>query len=138
MLLAAAESKLWLQSRMTPELVRAWRDALRSGKPVLPTFRFKAMLRKDAGPTRIEIDGMSKPVDELSLHDIAKVHRRCIDLAAALEPILTVKAAEAKQDAAQQESGLSPGLQRLKELGVSYLVDEPDDSGGDDDDDDDD
>ena len=88
--------KSWLQNRMTPALVKAWKQALETGSStVVPAFRFKALLRKDAGPARIEIDGLTMPVDKLSLHDVAKVYRRCHDLAASLEPVLAAKAAEA-------------------------------------------
>lgn len=132
-------TKTWLQNRMTRELIDGWIQALESGtSSAIPTFRFRATVSKDAGPARIEIDGLSKSVADLAAADVAKVLRRCIDLAGELEPILLAKVAAEKQTATtKEEGGLTPGLKRLKELGFSELVggaEEPDNEGVDDDD----
>lgn len=132
-------SKVWLQNRMSPELIASWKDALEQGTPTaVPKFRFKALVRTDAGPARIEVDGLSKNVEDLASADVGKVIERCIDLAKELEPIFTAKLAKEKQGAAaKEEGGLTPGRKRLLELGFSELAggaEEPDD--GDDDNDD--
>ena len=124
-------AKGWVQSRMTPEIVRAWRKALEKDLPFSdPEFRFKALLRREGGPPRIEIDALHKDVQELAAADVAKVLKRCLDLAGDLEPVLVAKVAEEKQtvDPAGTGKKASLGLQRLRALGLAQLVgdrDEP-------------
>ena len=60
-------AKAWLQNRMTRELIEGWVQALESGtSSAVPTFRFRAMVNKDAGPARIEIDGLSRNVADMA------------------------------------------------------------------------
>jgi hypothetical protein len=122
-------SKLWLQNAMTSEMVSAWRRALEKGTRLRdPGFKFRAYLREEGGHARIEIGSLSKPVSELSSGDVAKVVRRCLDLAAELEPVLLAKATAEKQGAKPEAKSEkpSPGLQRLRELGLASLVGEKD------------
>ena len=128
---ALSGAKAWLQNRMTPELVRAWREALEKGLPFSePEFRFKALVHRKGGAPRIEIDSLRKDVNELAAADVAKVVQRCLDLAGELEPILLAKAAEEQQPTDSVVAGrkASLGLQRLRELGLAQLVGDQDES----------
>jgi len=122
-------AKRWPQSRMTPELVKHWRIALEKGQDLAdPGFRFKALVRKAGGIQRIEVDGLNKPVDEMTAGDVAKVLQRCVDLADALEPVLASKMAEEQGDEAEDAAArVSPGQQRLQQLGWGQFASEPDD-----------
>jgi len=122
-------AKMWPQSRMAPELVRHWKIALEKNQDLAdPGFRFKALVRKAGGIQRIEVDGLHKAVDEMTAGDVAKVLQRCVDLADALEPVLASKMAEEQGDEAEEAAArVSPGQQRLQQLGWGQLVGGPDD-----------
>ncbi len=125
-----AEAQTHPRSRMTAEMVRHWRQALEKKLPLtVPGFRFMAMLDQESGPPRVEINAVSKPVADLSAADVAKIVRRCLDLAHELEPVLAAKAAEENNAATEEapDEKTSPGLERLRELGFSQLVGEDDD-----------
>ena len=118
----------WPQRYLTGEQVRAWKEAMAAGTPLgEPTFRFKAMLRDDKGLKRIEIDGVSKSIGELSAADLAKILQRCVDLAEDLKPVLLAKKAEEEQVAKQPLEGTrkSPGREMLEGLGLGYLASAP-------------
>ena len=128
--MALPASQTWPQSRLTAGLVKHWRTALEKGNSLAdPGFRFKAMVRSDGGVQRIEVDALNKPVDDMSAEDVAKVLQRCVDLAANLEPVLTSKMAEENEGADQDETSetVSPGQQRLQQLGWGQLAGQPDD-----------
>ncbi len=122
-----AEAQTYPRSRMTAEMVRHWRQALEKKLPLtVPGFKFMASLSKENGLPRVEINAVSKPVADLSAADIAKIVRRCLDLAHELEPVLAVKAAE-ENDAAEAEAegeSTSPGLERLRAMGLGHLAGE--------------
>ena len=123
-------AKRWLQNRMPPELVPAWKEALVQGSAsAMPaSLRFKAMVQRDGGRPRVVIDGLSKDIEELSAADIGKIVRRCLDLAEELEPVLKLKVAEAERGstASTKDRRPSRGLQYLQQLGVAALVGEDD------------
>ena len=121
---ALPAAQKWPQSRMTSEMVRAWKEALEKAEPLAdPGFRFRAAVSTATGPARVEIDAVSKKVDDLSAADVAKILVRCRDLAFELEPVMLAKAAAEKAEPSEgNATKLSPGMQRLKELGVEGLV----------------
>lgn len=120
-------SKTWPQSRLTPQLVRHWRVALEKNQDLVdPGFRFKALVRKDGGVQRIEVDSLNQAIDDMSAEDVAKVLQRCVDLAADLEPVLTSKMAEEQDEEAEEVAKVSPGQQRLQQLGWSQFASESD------------
>jgi len=127
--LAVPVSKTWPQSRLTPQLVKAWRSALEKNQPLTdPGFRFKAMIRSDGGVKRIEVDGLNMVVDDMAAGDVAKVLQRCVDLAAELEPVLTSKMAEeSDEEATEAGEKASPGQQRLQQLGWARFITGSDD-----------
>ena len=122
------EAQTYPRSRMTAAMVKHWRQALEK-KPALtvPTgLKFMASLNTENGLARLEIDPVSKPVADLSAEDVAKVVRRCLDLAQELEPVLAAKAAE-ENDASEVDAAgevTSPGLERLRALGFSQFAGE--------------
>jgi len=122
-----AEAQWYPRSRMTAEMVKHWRQALEKGLPLtMPGFKFMASLSKENGLPRVEINAVSKPVADLSAADVAKIVRRCLDLAHELEPVLAAKAADendsSEADAAREVT--SPGLERLRALGFSRFAGE--------------
>ena len=133
----------WPQSRMTAEMVRVWKGALLNDKPLAdPGFRFWAGLSTEDGPARIEVDALSKKLDDLSAEDMAKIYMRFLDAASELEPVMIAKA-EAEKVGASEEGAKKPsaGMLHLKKLGLEGLVGETDvpeegsdDSDGDDED----
>jgi hypothetical protein len=130
-------SKRWLQNRMSAELVAAWKHALEN-RQVLggidPTLKFRAFVHGEGESARVEIGAVSKQLGEMNSADVAKIVRRCLDLASELEPVLVKKAAAEKQASTPAGGGkaISPGLKRLMELGVAADVREaskPDEGG---------
>ncbi len=101
--------------------VAAWREALEKGEPFgKPTFKFRALL--DDGV--IKLDGLSKPVDDMTAEDLVKVLVRLTDLADEIEPILKQKV-EREQQTVQAEAAAerpSAGLERLKALGLERFA----------------
>ena len=88
-----------------------------------------ASLNTENGLPRVEINAVSKPVADLSAADVAKIVRRCLDLAHELEPVLAAKAAE-ENDASEADAAgeaASPGLERLRELGFGQFAGEAED-----------
>jgi len=125
-----AEAQRYPRSRMTTEMVKHWRQALEKKLALtMPGFKFMASLNTDNGVPRVVIDPVVKPVADLSAADLAKIVRRCLDLAHVLEPVLAAKAAEENEASEADAAGevTSPGLERLRELGFSQLVGEDDD-----------
>jgi hypothetical protein len=96
--------------------VNAWREALEKGEPFgKPTFKFRALL--DDG--MLKLDGLSKRVAEMPTEDLIKVLVRLTDLADELGPVIKAKVeSERQQPAEATEQRASPGLQRLKDLGL--------------------
>ena len=95
----------------------------------MPGFKFMASLSKENGLPRVEINAVSKPVADLTAADVAKIVRRCLDLAHELEPVLAAKAAE-ENDASEADAAgevTSPGLERLRALGFGQLAGETED-----------
>ena len=95
----------------------------------MPGFKFMASLSKENGLPRVEINAVSKPVADLSAADVAKIVRRCLDLAHELEPVLAAKAAE-ENDASEADAAgevTSPGLERLRALGFGQFAGEAED-----------
>lgn len=134
---ALAEAQRYPRSRMTTAMVQHWRQALEKNLPLtMPGFKFMALVNKD----KVEINAVSKPVADLSAADVAKIVRRCLDLAHELEPVLASKAAEENDAAEADAAGVaaSPGLQRLRELGFDQFAGEMDDDQSEDDDSDED
>ena len=85
-------SQKYLQSYLKSEQVDAWIDQLRSGRPLgPPAFRYKAQIRAGDGPRRLEIEGISKDLDALSLEDLGKIAGRIADLNADLRKALLEK-----------------------------------------------
>jgi ParB-like chromosome segregation protein Spo0J len=125
-----AEAQRHPRSRMTAEMVKHWRQALEKGLALtMPGFKFMASLSKENGLPRVEINAVSKPVADLSAADVAKIVRRCLDLAHELEPVLAAKAAE-ENDASEADvagEATSPGLERLRELGFGQFAGETED-----------
>jgi ParB-like chromosome segregation protein Spo0J len=115
-------SKLWLKDLMTQEMVARCRRALERGEPLdMGDFglAWPAGISSIGKHGRLEIGAVSKGLDELTSADVAKVLERALNLASALEPILVAKAAEEQPGAKRQ---LSPGRQKLKQLGLASLV----------------
>ena len=125
-----ALAQTYPRSRMTAEMVRHWRQALEKKLPLtIPGFKFMASLSKENGVPRVEINAVSKPVSDLSAADVAKIVRRCLDLAHELEPVLAAKATE-ENDASDTEAVgevTSPGLERLRTLGFSQFAGDTED-----------
>ena len=120
-------SKTWPQSRLTPELIKHWRIALEKNQPLVdPGFRYKAMVRSDGGVQRIEVDGLNMAVDKMTAGQVAKLFERFVDLTAELEPILESKMAAQESEASEPAVKVSPGQQRLQELGWGQFVSGPD------------
>ena len=115
----------WPQRYLSPEQVKAWKEALGNQTPfAAPSFKFKALLRDEKGRRRIEIDPLSEDVFDLSSEDLAKVMERCLDLAADIEPVLIEKV-EAERRAAESpefREGERPGRRRLRELGLNGVA----------------
>ena len=118
----------WPQSRMTAAMVRAWKDDLLKKAPLSdPGFRFRAGLSTDDGPARIEVDALSKKVNDLSASDMAKILVRFVDLTSKLEPLMIAKA-EAEKAGTSEEGAKKPsaGMLHLKKLGLEGLIGETD------------
>jgi ParB-like chromosome segregation protein Spo0J len=125
-----AEAQRHPRSRMTAEMVKHWRQALEKKLPLtMPGFKFMASLSKENGLPRVEINAVSRPVADLSAADVAKIVRRCLDLAHELEPVLAAKAAEENDASEADVAGemASPGLDRLRALGFSQFAGETED-----------
>jgi ParB-like chromosome segregation protein Spo0J len=120
--------KMWPQSRMSAAMVRAWKDALLKKAPLSdPGFRFRAAVSTAGGSARVEVDALSKKVDDLSAADMAKIVKRCLDLAADIEPLMIAKAEAEKAGASEAEAKKpSAGMQHLRKLGLDGLVGETD------------
>jgi ParB-like chromosome segregation protein Spo0J len=130
-----AESQRYPRSRMTAEMVKHWRQALEKKLPLTtPGFKFMASLNKDGLP-RVEINAVSKPIADLRAADVAKIVRRCLDLAHELEPVLAAKAAEENDESGTEAACVasSPGLERLRVLGFSQFAGELEATSDDDD-----
>ena len=124
-----AEAQRYPRSRMTAEMVKHWRQALEKKLPLtMPGFKFMASLSKENGLPRVEINAVSKPVADLSAADVAKIVRRCLDLAHELEPVLDAKAKEENAASEADTAGemTSPGLERLRALGFAQFAGEAD------------
>ena len=123
-------SQKWLQPYLKGEQVDAWIDQMRSGRPLgPPSFKFKALISQGDGPRRLEIDGISKELDGLSLDALGKIAGRIADLGEDLKQALREKhAAEQQGQAASATADEERPSQRLwKELGLQRLLDgEPD------------
>ena len=130
---ALPAAQTYPRSRMTAAMVKHWRQALEKKLPltVPEGLKFMAELNTENGLSRLEINAVSKPVADLSALDVAKVVRRCLDLAHDLEPVLAAKVAEEKDasEADAEGESASPGLERLRALGLSHLAGEVDDDG---------
>ena len=109
-------------------MVRAWKEALLKKAPLSdPGFRFRAAVSTAGGPARVEVDALSKKVDDLSAADMAKILKRCLDLAADIEPLMIAKAEAEKAGTSEAEAKKpSAGMQRLRKLGLDGLVGETD------------
>jgi ParB-like chromosome segregation protein Spo0J len=117
-------SKAWLKNRMTQAIVTRWRRALETGQPLdMGDFglAWPAGLSSVGKHGRLEIGAVSKGIDELTAADLAKIVQRCYDLASDIEPVLVAKVKAEKKGADREPS---PGVQRLKELGLASLVGE--------------
>jgi hypothetical protein len=115
---------------MTTEMVKHWRQALEKKLPLtMPGFKFMASLSTENGLPRVVINSVVKPVADMSAADIAKIVRRCLDLAHVLEPVLAAKAAEENEASEADAAGevTSPGLERLRELGFGQFAGETED-----------
>lgn len=130
---ALPAAQTYPKSRMDGALVHHWRQALEKKLPlsVPEGLKFMAELNTENGVARLEIDPVSKLVADLSAHDLAKVVRRCLDLAAELEPVVAAKAEEENNasDADAASEVASPGLERLRALGLIHLAGEVEDDG---------
>ena len=119
-------SQKWLQSYLKTEQVDTWIDQLRSGRPLgPPSFKYKAQIRQGDGPRRLEIDGISKDLDGLSLEVLGKIAGRIADLNADLKQALREKHAAEQQgqtegDTADEER---PSQQLWREFGLQGLLD---------------
>ena len=118
-------SDRWPQKYLSREQVAAWMQALKSGGPLeAAVFRYRALVRREKGRRRLEIDGISKDIEDLSLRELAKVTARIADLDAELRRELREKV-EAEKRAAQEPErveGESPGRQLLKEFGLDGVL----------------
>jgi len=115
---------------MTNEMVNHWRQALEKKLPLtMPGFKFMASLNTENGVPRVVINSVVKPVADLSAADVAKIVRRCLDLAHELEPVLAAKATEENEASEADAAGevTSPGLERLRALGFSQFAGETED-----------
>ncbi len=125
-----AEAQRYPRSRMTTEMVKHWRQALEKKLDLtMPGFKFMASLSTENGLPRVQINAVSKPVADMSAADVAKIVRRCLDLAHELEPVLAAKATEENEASEADAAGevTSPGLERLRELGFSQFAGETED-----------
>ncbi len=125
-----AEAQRYPRSRMTNEMVNHWRQALEKKLPLtMPGFKFMASLNTENGVPRVVINSVVKPVADLSAADVAKIVRRCLDLAHELEPVLAAKATEENEASEADAAGevTSPGLERLRALGFSQFAGETED-----------
>ncbi len=127
---ALSISDKWLQRYLKPDQVNGWIDQLRSGRPLgPPEFRYRAMIRKGDGPQRLEIDGIKKDLDGLSLEALGKIAGRIADLDADLQQALREKhAAEQEGRAAVVDSGEEerPSQKLWKQYGLQRLLDSED------------
>jgi hypothetical protein len=125
-----SKAKREVRSHLTPQLVEAWRQALKKERLLpqrAPRSNFRAVLDTTGGIARIEIASLSKSVREMSAAELAIVLERCLDLSRELEPVLLSKAADERLTSNSEtdgQAGLRPGRARLVELGLGSLVGE--------------
>jgi ParB-like chromosome segregation protein Spo0J len=114
---------LWAQKYLTRDQLEDWADALRTERPFgKAVFKFKALIRREKGTVRIEIDGLSKDVSELSTEDLGKIYERLVDMGEELIPVLERRLNEERRPA----EGPAPkvaGRARLRALGLAELAD---------------
>jgi hypothetical protein len=118
-------SEKWPQRYLSREQIAAWMQALKSGEPLgRAVFRYRALVRREKGRRRLEIDGISKDIEDLSLSELAKVTARIADLDAELRRELREKAEIERRIVQELEDvvGESPGRQLLKELGLDGVL----------------
>ena len=124
-----AEAQTHPRSRMTAEMVQPL--AAGPGEEAPPDraglqASWQSLSRKAACPALRSTRCPSRS-PTCSAADVAKIVRRCLDLAHELEPVLAAKAAE-ENDASDgggcRMRETSPGLERLRELGFSQLAGE--------------
>jgi ParB-like chromosome segregation protein Spo0J len=114
---------LWPQKRLKRDQFINWVDALKTKQPFGdPEFKFRAMVKRERGTQRIEIDALSKDLDELSADHVAKIFERCADLCDALVPVLERKRAETIDPGDGPEAG-GRGRERLRQLGFADVAD---------------
>ncbi len=111
----------YLQSYLKSEQVDAWIEQIRSGRPLgPPAFRYKAQIRRGDGARRLEIEGISKDLDALSVEDLGKIAGRIADLNADLRKALLEKYAAKQQvqaDGALHEDE-RPSQALFREIGL--------------------
>jgi ParB-like chromosome segregation protein Spo0J len=124
-----SESQRRPQRYFSAELVRCWKSALQSGGELgQPTFRFKAIVRKDKGRTLLEIDPLRRDVADMSASELAKVFQRTVDLADALQPLVVEKAkSELAGNDPSAGARASRGEDTLQSLGLGHLLSREDD-----------
>ena len=120
-LLAGAE--LWPQKYLTRDQLDNWAEALKNGQPFgQPVFKFKALIKREKGTQRIEVDGLSKDVNELSAVDLGKVYERFADICEELVPVLERKLQEEGQKS-EERGPRGKGRDSLRRLGLGDLAD---------------
>jgi len=110
---------------LRPEQVAAWIESLRAGSPLgEPRFRYKAMIRKGSGPRRLEVDSISKALDEMSLEELVKVVGKYADLIPDLKEVIREKVA-AREQATSDTDDVGkdrPSFELLRELGLEHML----------------
>jgi hypothetical protein len=122
--------EVWPNRQLSREQLNSWGESLDTGTPfVEPSFRYRALLKREKGQQRIVVDPLDIVVADLSAEDTAKLYRRFVDLSVGLEPVLQEKAESEREGARAGETADAdpPGLRRLRELGLGHLVPSADD-----------
>lgn len=118
-----AGSDLWPQKYLTREQVENWGEALRNNQPFgQPAFKFRALIKRDKGIQRIEVDSLSKDINELSLVDAGKLYERFADLSEELIEVIKRKKQEEGQKSDNQGSS-GKGRESLRQRGFVDLAD---------------
>lgn len=124
----------WPQRYLTPGQVKAWRTSLEAGKPLGPAeFRYKAIVRREKGLAKIEIDRFSKFAHEMTATEMAKLYTRMADLTDDLQDVLLEKhnAEERERSSCDGSEPQPRGRQRLRAMGLQDLAAELGDENGD-------
>lgn len=121
-----SEAETWPQRYLESDQVKAWKNALEKKLPLTsPGFRFRALIKEQNGQLRLEIDGISKSIDKMSLAELAKISIRIADLADDLPRKIKEKhqAEQRKEETKTTGGEIGRSVRRqLVELGLADAI----------------